>query len=313
MAITDQISVKYEMHSCYYFAQIVLYRPFLHYLARPQNDQSVGERERTYAATCVTMAGKVVEISMEHQRKGLLCPASWPSVYTVFIAVVCLVFAYATRKENSNDDQTREDIKDGIRLLASTACTTDTGSVRCLEILRRLLKRVSYAVDIELDDIYKATKPCCTIAFSARVPGDPSVDLTELHIAKTSTSRADREGSLPSSMQSHSSNGQPWSTSSDVNMKIPPFTEVNYTSRSPNPRSHHSEDEQMVDIPHGGMFDWHGAGTTNFGVGVAQTPDYQMQQQQRRLSTPGPRLTPEEIAAFMHSSPLNESFDRRSS
>lgn len=311
---TETQSVKYEMHSCYYFAQIVLYRPFLHYLAKPQEDQSVGERERSYATTCVTMAKKVVEISVEHQRKGLLCPASWPSVYTVFISVVCLVFAYATRGDGSEDNRIRKDIEDGIRLLASTACTTDTGSVRCLEILRRLLKRVAYAVDIELDNIYTATKPCCTIDFSSRAPGDNSVNLTELHIAKTSTSKAEREAPVPSSMQSISSNGAQLALSPDETLTRPSFSEISQAHQDHEHQMSQSEDEQMIDVPHGGLFDWHGATATNVGLGGEQLPDEQRPQQSRSLSAPGVTmpLTAADIADFLHTSQFDEPFGRRS-
>lgn len=76
-------SVRYEISICYYFAQIVLYRAFLHYLANQHEDSSIGQRQLSYAKTCVKMARKVIELSVEHQKRGLLCPASWSSVYTV--------------------------------------------------------------------------------------------------------------------------------------------------------------------------------------------------------------------------------------
>lgn len=302
------------MHSCYYFAQIVLYRAFLHYLAKPQDDKSCGQRELNYAMTCVTMAKKVVEISVEHQRKGLLCPASWPSVYTVFISVVCLVFAYATRNENAQDDEMRKDIEDGIRLLACTACTTDTGSVRCLEILRRLLQRVSYAIDVEFDDICAGTKPCCTVDFSSRAQGDDSANLNELHIARPNMSDSEKGSSVPSSMPSIESDGHHWSLSPDVTMTQPSFSELNYAPQAPEQPNSQAEGEQMVDIPNGGMFNWYGGDGGSIGFGAEQSSDDQQDLEQQR-STPAPenvRLTAEDIAAFMHSNPLDEHISRGS-
>lgn len=134
-------SVKYEMQICYYFGHIVLYRTFLHYIGK--DDEGVGKRQREYAEICIRMASRVVSISINHQQQGLLCPASWPSLYTVFISTICLIFAYVIRKDGPDEPALRQDIENGIRLLACTACSTDTGSVRCLEILRVSAHRTS--------------------------------------------------------------------------------------------------------------------------------------------------------------------------
>lgn len=99
-------------------------------------DKDASKRQREYAETCISMASRVVSISINHQQQGLLCPASWPSLYTVFIATICLIFAYVIRKDTPDEHDLRQDIENGIKLLACTACSTDTGSVRCLEILR---------------------------------------------------------------------------------------------------------------------------------------------------------------------------------
>lgn len=224
------------------------------------------------------------------------------------------MFEYATRKEGTEDEKVRKDIEDGIRLLASTACTTDTGSVRCLEILRRLLKRVSYAVDIDLDELYSATKPCCTIDFSSRVHGAKLLDLTELHIARTTPSKAHRQTSTASSMHSGSSNGQHLATSPGKAAIKSSLLEVDDGSHNPGQQSPPSEDEQMVDIPHGGMFDWEGTDVKESVSNTEASTDPQSQQHQRSFSTSQgmqPRLTPQDIANFMHTSPLDEHFGRR--
>lgn len=114
------------------------------------------------------MAARVIEVSTEHQRRGLLCPASWPSIYTVFISIICLIYALAAQSLQVESNTIHRDVEDGIRLLACTACSTDTGSVRCLEVLRRLLENAPSHINIDINQICTDTKPCCTTVFQSR-------------------------------------------------------------------------------------------------------------------------------------------------
>lgn len=115
------------------------------------------------------MATKVIEVSTDHQRRGLLCPASWPSVYTVFISIICLIYALVAHDPEAESRTVHRDVEDGIRLLACTACSTDTGSVRCLEVIRRLLENGPSHIKIDITQICANTKPCCTTDFRSRI------------------------------------------------------------------------------------------------------------------------------------------------
>lgn len=157
------ISIKYELQISYYFSQLVFYRAFLHYLSPQHNGVETSPRQMSYARTCLKMASKTINLSVEHQKFGLLCPASWPALYAVFISIVCLVFSFALDPKSTDAVRTREEIEIGIRLLACTACTTDTGSVRCLEILRRLIEKVCTRVDVDVDAITASTEACCRV------------------------------------------------------------------------------------------------------------------------------------------------------
>lgn len=76
-------SIKYELSCAYYFSQLLLYRAFVHYLAKRHEDGNVSHKQLSYATTCVQMAKNLIALSVEHAEKGLLCPASWSAVYTV--------------------------------------------------------------------------------------------------------------------------------------------------------------------------------------------------------------------------------------
>lgn len=304
----DEGSVKYEVQICYHFAQILIYRAFLHYLAKQHEAASINQCQLSYAQNCVGTAKKVVELSIEHQRKGLLCPASWPAVYTVFISVVCLVFAYATRPHDADDGEIKRDIENGIRLLGCTACSTDTGSVRCLEILRRLIKRVSYAVDVDLDTICAETSPCCATEFSHKGQPDRSFGADGSPCGKRSASGTLDNVSDAPTVPSMVSGGHEWPLAPDVTMTQPSFSEIVYGPR-PTDAQHPQEDqEQSMEIPYGGTFDWQDA---NHGL-TAITDRRPPQQEGGASAIKNERLTAEDIAAFMHPNPMDDPFLRRS-
>lgn len=188
------ISIKYELQAAYYFSQLVFYRAFIHYLSPEHNGMETTSRQMNYARMCLKMASKTINLSVEHQKLGLLCPASWPALYAVFISVVCLVFSFALDSKGTDAGRTREEIEIGIRLLACTACTTDTGSVRCLEILRRLIEKVRGRVDLDVDAITASTDACCRMKLE-------SARSTSLERKEDSS----HDGSIKAESQRHSS------------------------------------------------------------------------------------------------------------
>lgn len=287
-------SIKYEVYIIYYFSQIVLYRAFLHYLAEPKANDLRHRQKLHYAETCVKMAAKVVEVSIVHQRAGLLCPASWGSIYTVFLSTICLIFAYATRKDGANLPEVKKDIEDAIRLLACTACTTDTGSVRCLEILRRLLKRVKHNVDIDLDGICADTKPCCTVKFDVR-EGETS-------LAVDWSQSQGRNGSESTSSQSMMFSMAPHQQSSRSEFFLSPAAYPTQADvEMPDQRTQENKEMQVL---YGGTFSWPSHDFHTAAANFSQPQEGYDQQG----SPEAMRLSPEDIAAFMHINAVDEPF-----
>jgi hypothetical protein len=134
--LTNSIRMRYEIEMTYYFGQIILYRAFLHYLTKPDETSPSGKRQLQYALRCVEASSQAISTSLVQQQRGLLCPASWPSAYTVFLSLICLTFAFGTRKIDLNIENSRREIEIGARLLAHATCPTDTGARPNLEILQ---------------------------------------------------------------------------------------------------------------------------------------------------------------------------------
>lgn len=128
-------SMRFELEMAYYFSQIVLYRPFLHSLAEESNQSVVGKQQLRCAKMCIETAYNTISKAEMMLQKGFLSPASWTSVYTVFLAVVCVLFLASTRADHQLSADAHEKIHAGVKILASAACS-ETGSRKCLKVLK---------------------------------------------------------------------------------------------------------------------------------------------------------------------------------
>lgn len=117
------------------FGHILLYRPFLHYLAKTRSENPPDARHLRCATACVKISRFTISRSDEMLRQGFLAPAAWPSVYTVFLSLVTLVFFLATQQGNKEYAAIQKETETGIRILSRTSCQ-DIGSRRCLDVLR---------------------------------------------------------------------------------------------------------------------------------------------------------------------------------
>lgn len=133
--LADMPSSKFELEMAYYQGHIILYRPFLHYLAKMRDEETTDKRQLKCILACIKVASSVISRSEQMLQKENLYPAAWPAVYTIFLSVVCLIFFIATQRGTQAANQTQQKVETGIRLLASTSCH-DTGADRCLEILQ---------------------------------------------------------------------------------------------------------------------------------------------------------------------------------
>src|ERR1700748_2951710 len=88
----------------YAHAQMMLYRPFLHYVSQTKDSVEVDKRSYACAAACVSVSRNIVHIAIEMKRRGLLVGAYWCSMYTTFFAILSLVF-YALENPEAEASQ----------------------------------------------------------------------------------------------------------------------------------------------------------------------------------------------------------------
>lgn len=117
------------------FGHIILYRPFLHYLARTKSENPPELRLLRCATACIKISRFTISRSQDMLKQGFLAAAAWQSVYTVFLSLVTLIFFLATQHGNKEYAAILRDTECGVQILASTSCL-DIGSRRCLDVLK---------------------------------------------------------------------------------------------------------------------------------------------------------------------------------
>ena len=95
----------------YAYVQMMIYRPFLHYVAQACQTARTDKRSFACAAACVSVARNIVHITSEMKRRGLLGGAYWFVMYTTYFAILALLY-FAL--ENPNSTTTKEILRDAV-------------------------------------------------------------------------------------------------------------------------------------------------------------------------------------------------------
>lgn len=105
----------------YAHAQMLLYRPFLHYLSPRLHVSKLDKRSYACAAACVSVARNIVHITGEMKRRGLLVGAYWFTIYTTFFAILTLVFVALDNQDSQTTNDVLRDAYEGKETLARLA------------------------------------------------------------------------------------------------------------------------------------------------------------------------------------------------
>ncbi|TAQ86487.1 hypothetical protein B7494_g5184 [Chlorociboria aeruginascens] len=138
----EVMRVQQLLRLAYAHVQMMLYRPFLHYVSvKSCAGKTIDQRSYACAAACVSVSRNIVHITTEMKRRGLLIGAYWFTMYTTFFAILSLVFFVL---ENPDKDGSKEiladamDGKEALKGLAKRSMAAD----RCSTSLRVLFERL---------------------------------------------------------------------------------------------------------------------------------------------------------------------------
>lgn len=124
--------VQQLLRLAYAHAQVMLYRPFLHFTAK--RCTPVDQRAYACAASYVNVSRNIIHITMQMKDKGLLNGAFWFIMYTTFFSIMSLIYFAWENPENVTTIPVMQDAFEGKRVLASLA-TRSMAADRCTATL----------------------------------------------------------------------------------------------------------------------------------------------------------------------------------
>ena len=113
--------VQQLLRMAYAHVQMILYRPFLHYVSQFSQRESADKRSYACAAACVSVSRNIIHITAEMKKRGMLNGAYWFTMYTTFFAILSLVFFVLENPESPASKDIYKEAMEGKDTLASLA------------------------------------------------------------------------------------------------------------------------------------------------------------------------------------------------
>ena len=107
----------------YAHVQMMLYRPFIHYVSMASEKKTNNLDKRNYACAiaCVIVSRNIVHITTDMKRKGLLVGSYWFVMYTTYFAILSLVVFVLGNPNSDTAMDILKDARDGRDTLAGLA------------------------------------------------------------------------------------------------------------------------------------------------------------------------------------------------
>ncbi|KAI2727701.1 transcriptional regulator family: Fungal Specific TF [Penicillium roqueforti] len=132
--------VRQLLRISYAHVQMVMYRPFLHYVTGDSQARGVDKRSYACAAACVSVSRNIVHITTGMQKRGLLNGSFWFTMYTTYFAILSLIFFVLENPDSPTaKDGVLKDAMEGKNTLAGLA-KKSLAADRCSQSLNCLFK-----------------------------------------------------------------------------------------------------------------------------------------------------------------------------
>jgi hypothetical protein len=105
----------------YGHAQLLLYRPFLHYVSQSSKTKTVDQRAFACASACISVSRNIIHITAEMKKRGLLTGAYWFSMYTTFFAIISILYYVLENPDSPTSHELFKDAMEGKEVLAHFA------------------------------------------------------------------------------------------------------------------------------------------------------------------------------------------------
>lgn len=113
--------IRNLLRMAYAHAQMMLYRPFLHYVSSKSPPSPIDQRSYACSAACVSVARNIIHITTEMQKNNLLVGSYWFIMYTTFFAILSLIFFALENEGSPTTHDILRDAREGRDTLAGLA------------------------------------------------------------------------------------------------------------------------------------------------------------------------------------------------
>ncbi|PNS20134.1 hypothetical protein CAC42_5584 [Sphaceloma murrayae] len=125
----------------YAFNQVLLYRPFLHFVAADKRAQGADQRAYACAASYINVSRNLIHLCDSMKQNGQLNGALWFTVYLTFFSILSLVYFAAENPDNPTTQDLMKDALNGKANLASAAQRSMSAD-RCTATLDIIFSRL---------------------------------------------------------------------------------------------------------------------------------------------------------------------------
>ena len=169
------ILANFYLHLAFLNCQIMLYRPFIHFISNGTHYQAADPRSLIRGRNCIKVARMVVKLANKMIDKNLLVGTYWFSMYTIFFSIACLIYYFHYAHDNNlnlsgvnyagilfdddlNIDMIKHDIEIGRKVLDCLKNNSNS-SMRIYNILNNLFEQLNRRTAIKGKNDSVATHP----------------------------------------------------------------------------------------------------------------------------------------------------------
>jgi hypothetical protein len=152
LAPFERMNLMIEIYShqlllrlAYAHVQMVLYRPFIHHIAKRKTDADFDNRAFACASACINAALQVIWLDEALEAQGIL-GSRWLLLYTTFLAVVCLLMFVLSDMNDPMADECLSVALRGFNIISKFAGSHNDAKfyVECLGVSCSDLTRILY-------------------------------------------------------------------------------------------------------------------------------------------------------------------------
>ena len=133
--------VQQLLRLAYAHVQVMLYRPFLHFVAAEKRQGALDQRAYACAASYVNVSRNIIHITTQMKQKGFLNGAFWFIMYTSFFSVLSLVYFAAENPDNPTTEAVMKDAHEGRQTLTQLS-QRSMAADRCAATLNVVFQRL---------------------------------------------------------------------------------------------------------------------------------------------------------------------------